>query len=119
MHDPASIPLPVGVSLPSGKGREALIPPSLLGKGGRGVRSGREFKVSKSFSEMSIAIKTSLLIWQGWKEYWIVDPIQQRVTVLEWVEGFYEEKVYVGDSAIATLVFHDLKLTAVQLLQCH
>ncbi|MBN3869081.1 MAG: Uma2 family endonuclease [Nostoc sp. JL33] len=53
----------------------------------------------------------------GIAEYWIVDPIQQRVTVLEWVEGFYEEKVYLGDSAIATLVFADLKLTAAQILQ--
>ncbi len=59
MHDPASIPLPVGASLPSGKGREALIPHSLVGKGGRGVRFGREFKVSKSFSEMSIYIAAS------------------------------------------------------------
>ncbi|MEH2196414.1 MAG: hypothetical protein V7K98_27755 [Nostoc sp.] len=52
-------------------------------------------------------------------EYWIVDPIQEQVTVLEWVEGFYEEKVYAGDSAIATLVSADLKLTAVQVLHCH
>jgi hypothetical protein len=54
MHDPASIPLPVGVSLSSDKHREALIPPNLEGKGGRGVRSAREFKVSKSWREMSI-----------------------------------------------------------------
>ncbi|WP_273770791.1 SDR family NAD(P)-dependent oxidoreductase [Nostoc sp. UHCC 0926] len=37
----------------SPKRGEALIPPSLEGKGGRGVRSAREFKVSKSFPEMS------------------------------------------------------------------
>ena len=37
----------------SPKQREALIPPYLQGKGGRGVRSAREFKVSKSFPEMS------------------------------------------------------------------
>ncbi len=54
---------------------------------------------------------------RGIAEYWIVDPIQERVTVLEWIEGFYEEKVYVGDNAIASLVFADLKLTAAQVLQ--
>jgi hypothetical protein len=46
MHDPSPNLSP--------KRREALIPPSLVGKGGRGVRSVREFKVSKSFPEMSI-----------------------------------------------------------------
>jgi hypothetical protein len=53
MHDPSPNLSPVGVSLSSDKRREALIPPSLVGKGGSGVRSAREFKVSKSFSEMS------------------------------------------------------------------
>ncbi|WP_442946936.1 hypothetical protein [Nostoc sp. CMAA1605] len=31
----------------------------------------------------------------------------------------YEEKVYVGDNAIASLVFPVLKLTAAQVLHCH
>ena len=30
---------------------------------------------------------------RGIAEYWIVDAIAQKVTVLEWVEGFYEERV--------------------------
>ncbi|WP_375452845.1 Uma2 family endonuclease [uncultured Nostoc sp.] len=75
--------------------------------------------VSPNQSSRDYRYKRSEYAARGIAEYWIVDPIQQRVTVLEWVEGFYEEKVYVGDSAIATLVFADLKLTAVQLLQCH
>jgi Uma2 family endonuclease len=50
-------------------------------------------------------------------EYWIVDPIQQRVTVLEWVEGLYEEQIYIGDSAIASPLFGVLELTAERLLQ--
>jgi len=54
---------------------------------------------------------------RGIGEYWIVDPISQKVTVLVWVEGFYEEKVYTGDQAIASVVFADLKLTAFQVLQ--
>lgn len=50
-------------------------------------------------------------------EYWIVDPMQQKVTVLEWVEGLYEEKVYEGDSSIASPLFGVLNLTTSQILQ--
>jgi len=54
---------------------------------------------------------------RGIAEYWIVDPVQQKVTVLEWVEGLYEEKVYEGDSPIASPLFGILNLTSVQVLQ--
>ncbi len=54
---------------------------------------------------------------RGIAEYWIVDPIQQRVTVLEWVEGLYEETVYTGECAIASPVLGVLELTAQTLLQ--
>ena len=50
-------------------------------------------------------------------EYWIVDPIQQRVTVLEWVEGLYEEVVYTDENAIVSPVLGVLELTASRLLQ--
>ena len=54
---------------------------------------------------------------RGIAEYWIVDPIQQKVTVLEWVEGFYEEKVYEGETAISSPLYGVLTLTAAQVLQ--
>lgn len=54
---------------------------------------------------------------RGIAEYWIVDPMQQKVTVLEWVEGLYEEKVYEGDSSIASPLFGVLNLTTSQILQ--
>lgn len=53
---------------------------------------------------------------RGIAEYWIVDPMQQQVTVLEWVEGLYEEKVYEGDTAIASPLFGLLNLTTSQIL---
>ncbi|PSB37452.1 hypothetical protein C7B69_03705 [filamentous cyanobacterium Phorm 46] len=63
---------------------------------------------------------------RGIAEYWIVDPIQQRVTVLEWVEGLYEEVVYTGENAlaepskrIASPLLGVLELTAQRLLQGH
>jgi Uma2 family endonuclease len=54
---------------------------------------------------------------RGIAEYWIVDPILQQVTVLEWVEGLYEEKVYTGNDAIASSVLGNLGLTADRVLQ--
>jgi Uma2 family endonuclease len=50
-------------------------------------------------------------------EYWIVDPLQQKVTVLEWVEGLYEEAVYVEASSIVSPLFGTLALTVAQILQ--
>ncbi len=73
--------------------------------------------VSPNQSSRDYRYKRSEYGARGIAEYWIVDPIQERVTILEWIEGFYEEKVYVGDNAIATLVFADLKLTVAQVLQ--
>jgi hypothetical protein len=39
------------------------------------------------------------------------------VTVLEWVEGLYEEKVYTGNDAIASSVLGNLGLAADRVLQ--
>jgi Uma2 family endonuclease len=76
-------------------------------------------RVSPNQSSRDYRYKRSEYAARSISEYWIVDPIREQVTVLEWVEGFYEEKVYAGDSAIASLVFADLKLSAVQVLHCH
>ena len=43
--------------------------------------------------------------------------MSQKVTVLQWVEGFYEEEVYVGEQLIVSPLFSDVKLTAAQVLQ--
>ena len=58
---------------------------------------------------------------RGIAEYWIVDPIQQKVTVLTLVAGLYEEAVFVGDAAIVSPLLSELgqesELTAAQVLQ--
>jgi Uma2 family endonuclease len=54
---------------------------------------------------------------RGIAEYWIIDPILGQVTVLEWVDGLYEEKVYKGEQAITSIVFTEIKLTATQILR--
>jgi Uma2 family endonuclease len=54
---------------------------------------------------------------RGIAEYWIVDPIEQKVTVLEWVEGLYEEQVFTGDNLIVSTVLDNLELTVDRVLQ--
>ena len=73
--------------------------------------------VSPNQSSRDYRYKRSEYAARGIAEYWIVDPIQSRVTILEWVDGFYEEKIYEGDQAIASFVQSNLKLTAAQVLQ--
>jgi Uma2 family endonuclease len=53
----------------------------------------------------------------GIPEYWIVDPIAQKVTLLLLVEGLYEETIYQGEDPIQSQIFPDLSLTVNQLLQ--
>ena len=73
--------------------------------------------VSPNQSNRDYRYKRSEYAARGIAEYWVVDPIAQKVPVLEWVEGLYEEQVYAGDTMIASLVFTDFKLTATQVLQ--
>ena len=58
---------------------------------------------------------------RGIAEYWIVDPIKQQITILEWVEGFYETTVFRDDEMIVSPLFLHLGIdsfiiTAKQLL---
>jgi Uma2 family endonuclease len=73
--------------------------------------------VSPKQEKRDYRYKRSEYAARGIAEYWIVDPIQQKVTVLEWVEGLYEEKVYEKDGAIASPLLGALNLTASQILQ--
>jgi Putative restriction endonuclease len=74
-------------------------------------------RVSPNQENRDYRYKRSEYAARGIAEYWIVDPIAQKVTVLEWVEGFYDERVYQGDSAIASAIFANLQLTATEVLQ--
>ena len=73
--------------------------------------------VSPNQSSRDYRYKRSEYAARGIAEYWIIDPIQGRITVLEWVDGLYEEQVYEGDKAIASFVLSNLELTAAQILQ--
>ncbi len=73
--------------------------------------------VSPNQASRDYRYKRSEYAARGIAEYWIVDAIAQKVTVLEWVEGFYDEHVYESDTAITSPVFGNLELTAAQVLQ--
>ena len=49
-------------------------------------------------------------------EYWIINPLKQKVTVLEWGNGLYEEQVYQGNQVILSPLFPSLELTAAEVL---
>lgn len=53
----------------------------------------------------------------GVPEYWIIDPAEQKVTVLQLVEGLYEDKKYRGDELLQSQIFPELSLTVNQILQ--
>jgi Uma2 family endonuclease len=73
--------------------------------------------VSPNQESRDYRYKRSEYAARGIAEYWIVDPIQQKVTLLEWVEGFYDERVYQGESTIVSAIFANFQLTAAQVLQ--
>lgn len=54
---------------------------------------------------------------RGIAEYWIVDPVQGLLTVLEWVEGLYEDKVFQGNEQIVSGLLGVLQLSVAQILQ--
>jgi len=72
--------------------------------------------VSPNQSSRDYRYKRSEYAARGISEYWIIDPIQQSVHILVWVEGYYEAQVYVGDMAIASPIFPQFHLTAIQVL---
>jgi Uma2 family endonuclease len=53
----------------------------------------------------------------GIPEYWIIDPAEQKITLLLLVDGLYEETVYQGNNAMRSHVFPELTLTVKQILQ--
>lgn len=49
-------------------------------------------------------------------EYWIVDPLEAKVTVLRWEEGWYEELFLTGEQPIVSPTLPELTLTVDRIL---
>ncbi len=43
-------------------------------------------------------------------EYWIVDPLKKKISVLWLEEGFYEETVFAGDQQIGSRTFPEMAI---------
>ena len=52
----------------------------------------------------------------GIPEYWIVDPIEEKITVLVLDKGSYTKTVFTKDEAIISSTFPQLKVTAEEIL---
>lgn len=73
--------------------------------------------VSPNQENRDYRYKRSEYAARGIMEYWVVDAIAQKVTILQWVEGFYDELIFEGDQAIVSPVLGSLDLTAAKVLQ--
>jgi Uma2 family endonuclease len=71
----------------------------------------------KENSDRDYRYKRSQYAARGIAEYWIVDPMQRRVTVLEWVEGLYEERVFQGNEQIISPTLPDLDVTSERVIK--
>ncbi|HEY9805161.1 MAG TPA: Uma2 family endonuclease [Candidatus Obscuribacterales bacterium] len=49
-------------------------------------------------------------------EYWIVDPLEAKVTICQLNEGRYDEAVFTDEAIIQSSTFPDLELTVAQML---
>ena len=50
-------------------------------------------------------------------EYWIVDPLEQKITVMVLEKAGYNKTVFTGDDAISSATFPQLKVTASEILE--
>lgn len=73
--------------------------------------------VSPGQEKRDYRYKRSEYAARGIAEYWIIDPVQQKITLLEWVEGLYEETVYTGNQPMVSPLLGNLELNATQVLQ--
>lgn len=53
---------------------------------------------------------------RGIAEYWIVDPEEARITVCQWIEGQYEDGIFMGNHRIESNIIPAWELTADQIL---
>lgn len=71
--------------------------------------------VSSSTRRTDYRSKRAEYMVLGISEYWIIDPKESKVTVLTLVDDWYEPTEYVGDDAIVSPLFLELRLTVSQL----
>ncbi len=73
--------------------------------------------VSESTKSTDYRAKRSEYAVLDIQEYWIVDPLEEKVLILNLLEGAYEAQTFSGTKKLVSLVFPDLDLIAEQVLQ--
>ena len=67
-------------------------------------------QIDRDYTEKAIEYS-----YTGIPEYWIVDPIEQKITVLILKDGSYTKTVFTEERAIVSPTFPELKLTATEI----
>ena len=71
--------------------------------------------VSPESAKRDYRFKRSEYAALGIEEYWIVDPLEQRVTILVLDEGLYEETVFTAEQELVSAAFSEIRLTPKQI----
>lgn len=53
---------------------------------------------------------------RGIQEYWIIDPSENQVMILDWTDGLYEETTFRDNQSLESRLFPKITLTAKQVL---
>jgi Uma2 family endonuclease len=73
--------------------------------------------VSQESIQRDYRYKRSEYAAMGIEEYWIVDPLQNSVSILNLVDGFYEVQTYVGEQILSSHLFPTLAISAAQIFE--
>lgn len=74
------------------------------------VSPGRE-QLSRDYTEKVVEYQNA-----GIPEYWIVDPMEQKITVLVLEDGSYNKTIFTGKSAIGSNTFPGFEITAEEII---
>ncbi|MGK7880743.1 MAG: Uma2 family endonuclease [Crocosphaera sp.] len=73
--------------------------------------------VSESTKNIDYRAKRSEYSVLDIPEYWIVDPLEEKVTILSLSEGFYDETIFTSSDIVKSPNFTEFNYTVSQILQ--
>ncbi len=73
--------------------------------------------VSESTKNIDYRAKRSEYSVLDIPEYWIVDPLAKKVTILSLSEGFYDETIFTSSDRVKSCIFTEFNYTVSQILE--